>query len=193
MILEFLSPEEAAKQLRDHVDNKKAYKEKHGDYYDFTPLIGALQTYVTNHANWTRDERIKHWCEVVWGAQLLVPAHVANEYCRADQPFHPVPKFNTDCLPRDFTVHNFTISCKEQHWFAASSGDRAGVARAHREFTMRTYGALCGEARWDLVAVTALYEVRTDELVKLKQQLLNPAKTPEELNPDPEKSRCVIS
>jgi hypothetical protein len=46
----------------------------------------------------------------------------------------------------------------------------------------------------DLAAVAALCDVRTDELIELKQQLLlNPAEAPEELNPAPEKSSIVIS
>jgi hypothetical protein len=199
MILKYLSPEEAAKQLRDHVDNKKGYKEIHGNYYDFAPLTDALQTYVNNFDNWTDDQKIKHWCKVVGGAQFLAPAHVANEYCRTDRSFDPTPTFNEEKLPRSLTFYNYLIF-GNSHWYSPAADSCLGLdfavfRRAARQVC--TWGGH-GSTAWtrlavDLAAVAALCKVRTGELTELKQLLLNPAQAPEELNPAPEKSSIVIS
>jgi hypothetical protein len=193
MILKYLPPEEAAKQLRDHVDNKKAYKDMHGDYYDFAPLIDAMQTYVNNCENRTDNHNLKHWSDVVGGAQLLVPAHVANEYCRADRSFDPTPTFKEDMLPRSLSFDNYIIPA-DSHWYISRLGLNFAVLRSASECAsaagrMAMWDRL---ARTDLAALPALCKVRTDELIELKQQLLNPAQAPEELNPAPEKTSCVI-
>jgi hypothetical protein len=199
MILKYLPREEAATQLHDHIYNKKAYKDMHGDYYDFVPLIDALQTYVTNFANWTDTQKVKHWCEIVGGAQLSVPAQVANEYCRTDRSFYPVPTFKEDNLPRTLIVYDYSDFAKsESHWFSETTQPESGLrpGRAMAFVAGSASGVLLGRrgaVPVDLEAVTALCNVRTDELVELKRQLLNPDQAPEELNPAPEKSPRVIS
>lgn len=43
-------------------------------------LIAALEKYVENYDAWEGAECIKHWCQQIGGAQLILPAHVINEY-----------------------------------------------------------------------------------------------------------------
>jgi hypothetical protein len=205
MILKYLPREEGAKQLHDHVYNTKAYKDKHGDYYYFVPLIDASQTYVDNFDNWTDGQKVKHWCEVLGGAQFLAPAHVANEYCLDDRSFNPTPTFKEDKLPRSLTFYNYLIP-GNSHWFQRARLRRLGLDFAieggcsrfgrggHNQASAKDGEFVLGRrGAFDLAAMTALCKVRTDELVELKQLLLNPAQAPEALTPPPEKSSCVIS
>jgi hypothetical protein len=179
MILKYLPKEEAARQLHDHIYHEKAYKEIHGDYYDFVPLIDALQTYVNNYANQTRDQNRKHWQEIVRGAKLLVPAHVANEYCQQPQHFYPLPNFKEDTLQRVLSVYDFANNRKST-WFHPSCADGRNWRHGGVDMDLETINALC--------------KVRNGELVELKQQLLpNPAQAHEMLNPVAEKQSCVIS
>jgi hypothetical protein len=177
MILKYLPREEAVRQLYDHVYNKKAYKEMHGDYYNFA-LIDALQTYVINFNTWDDDQRIKHWCEVVESAKLLVPAHVANEH--ANQGFNPTTNFKADSLRRSVLVHDHIIAVGK-HWFSAlppvNKLVRPWGIGGKNPAASSTFGDIKGPM--DLAAVTALRNVRTNELVELQQQLLpDPTQTP---------------
>lgn len=129
MILKYLPREEATKQLHDHVYNQK------DSYYDFAPLINALQTYVDNCDDWTDDEHSQHWIKVVGGAQRLVPVHVVNEYCREDRSFGLLPQFNEGHLPRGVTFYNH-LTGSGPTWFPLTSkglGVDCAVLRGTRD------------------------------------------------------------
>ncbi len=68
-------------------------------HFDFTPLITALQEYVNGYNAWHNafnwNEMHHTWMKVGM-AQRDVPAHVAQEYCRPDRKFFPLPSFNVD-------------------------------------------------------------------------------------------------
>lgn len=119
-------------------------------------LDKALQTYITNFdawykaSNWTAMEQC--WCKQVGGAQLLLPAHVINEYCRPDRPFEPCPSFTEKDLPR-------TRKIREGEWFTASCmggtlGDKFAVGRA---WGVEPRGAC--DSMWDLVSEGYVSEV----------------------------------
>jgi hypothetical protein len=102
-----------------------------------TPLITALQNYVTRyHTWWAADEVDAH--QVAWMrigmAQRDVPVHVANEYCRTDRSFDPRPEFNEETLPRNFEFYNYTTYGLSS-WFplvvSASSGLGVDFAVSH--------------------------------------------------------------
>ena len=50
------------------------------------PLITALEEYVENYDAWDSSQCTKHWCQQVGGAQLILPAHVINEYSHPNRP-----------------------------------------------------------------------------------------------------------
>jgi hypothetical protein len=187
MILKYLPPEEAAKQLRDHVDNKKAYKDMHGDYYDFA-LVGALQTYSVC----ILEQRSTQWGKV-GEAQFLAPAHVANEYCRKNLYFSRSLGFKDDILPRSIRVH--TASQTHWHWYMILKGQNFAMLSSIEGAISLHLLDPPPVPMLDLAMMIQLCKVRTDELSELKQQLLNPAQEQalEELNPPSEKSWRVIS
>jgi hypothetical protein len=83
--------------------------------YDWQ-LWGELENYYrADAAPLDRDEGIVT-------AQQLVPAHIANEYCRLDRPFllrgSKVARFDDDHLPRSFEVEAKSLS---YHWFPLDS------------------------------------------------------------------------
>jgi hypothetical protein len=66
-------------------------------------LIQALDTYIKNYDAWSGEQCSAHWRQQVGGAQLILPAHVINEYSHPSRPLYPCPKWNTDddtVLPR---------------------------------------------------------------------------------------------
>ncbi len=80
MIKKYLPQEAQAEQLRPLETKGTA----HGKHFSLKALTDALQVYVDNVGKvWKYDQRAEdHWCNVVGGAQKLLPAHVVNEYCR---------------------------------------------------------------------------------------------------------------
>jgi len=85
-------------------------------HFDMTPLITALQEYLNGYGQWEREGNCiamqAAWMKIGL-AQRDVPAHVAQEYCRGDRTFNPLPSFNEDVLPRTCTFKNhFTPSHK---------------------------------------------------------------------------------
>lgn len=191
MLLKYLPREEATKQLHDHIHNQTSYKDSHGGSYDFAPLINALKAYLNGFHNQIENE---HRSEMINRAQRLVPVHVVNEYCRNDRSFYPLPQFNEDNLPRSVTFYNY-ITRDDASWFPLISNTlRVDFARGARMSCQAGNPSdSWGDTTIDLAAIVALSKVRTAELDKLKQHLLNPAQAPVESNPGLEKSSCVIS
>ena len=68
----------------------------------WSPLIDSLTTYVKNYNAWNAEQRNNHWCQQVGGAQLILPAHVINEYSHPSRPFYPCPNWSNEeaALPR---------------------------------------------------------------------------------------------
>ncbi len=82
-------------------------------------LSAALKNCIDNSQGWSTEQWIEGWCKQVGGAQLLLPAHVINEYCREDRSFNPCPSFTESTLPRTRKIGN----CK---WFSTSDKGRLG-------------------------------------------------------------------
>ncbi|AAO91584.1 Dot/Icm T4SS effector CpeA [Coxiella burnetii] len=147
-------------------------------HYDFSPLIDALQTYVTNVERWSFEECVEHWRKKVGGAQCMVPVHVGNEYCYPDRSFDPIPRFNEKNLPRRHNFYNY-VSGADESWFPLSPAG-LGTNFAIMRGCMRAVAGACWRVgrQWacnDLAAITALREVRQSDLIQLKEQLQNPA------------------
>jgi len=158
-------------------------------HFDFTPLIEAIQFYVNNGNAWYAannwDAMATAWMEV-GKAQRDVPAHVAQEYCRLDRSFDPLPEFNEASLPRVLTFHNGATGHTDS-WFpltASHSGlgfDFVLVRGARRRggcvAAELGIGEFATAARCDLEAVSRLDKVRTADLT-LSRKNLNPPAAP---------------
>lgn len=164
-------------------------------HFDFTPLKEALQAYVNGYGAW--DAAI-NWnaMEAAWmqvgKAQRDVPAHVAQEYCRPDRSFDPLPSFNVDrndipkeSLPRTLTFfYNLTTS-QDESWFPLGASDSSlgfgfALIRGSGE-GCAPIGAGCwafGRVARDLAAITRLDEVRTADLMQSLKNLEPPTITP---------------
>ncbi len=172
-------------------------------HFDLTPLITALQEYITGYAAWRAAE---NWAAMraawmkVGMAKRDVPAHVAQECCRTDRSFFPLPSFNVDredipreTLPRVLAFCNWDND-RDELWFPigqVGAGLGLDFALIHR------YGGPTGlwdfcccaedvshavtEVRRNLAAITRLEEVRTADLT-LSRDHLNPPVRPMELS-----------
>jgi hypothetical protein len=128
MLLKYMPEKEAAMQFQELEEKGTA----HGKHFSLWPLIEATDAYVQNYNKWIEAgayDKIKaHWCEQVGGAQLLLPAHVINEYCHPTRPLSPCPTFTEDTLPRSMKVN-------EGEWFTVqyrggTLGIKFGVFRS---------------------------------------------------------------
>ena len=111
--------ERVEKIERDGLSYHQHGKPFQSPHFDFTPLKVALDNYVKGYDNWEQtsnwDAMKAAWMQVGL-AQRDVPAHVAQEYCRPDRSFSPLPTFNEGSLPRSLTFHN-AITTNDDSWF----------------------------------------------------------------------------
>ena len=116
MIQKYLPQEAQAQQWQELETKGTAY----GKHFSLQGLTGALQTYVDNYDNWSGTQCGEHWCKVVGAAQKELPAHVVNEYCRADRPFVPCPSEWKSKLPRSRELEIYDSTQSKQvkgSWF----------------------------------------------------------------------------
>ena len=112
MILKYINTEEAREQVA-KITNKATLKDKEGwiikpgdtnwPQTGCSSLIEALDIYVKNYGPWSYEQCSTHWCQQVGGAQLILPAHIINEYSHPSRPFYPCPKWQGEgelLLPR---------------------------------------------------------------------------------------------
>ncbi|WP_207385702.1 hypothetical protein, partial [Legionella israelensis] len=158
-------------------------------HFNFQPLLGALATYVQHFSQWKRPQREEHWCRKVGGAQRLIPAHVAQEYCRSDRQLDKSRSFKEDDFPRELEFFN-KISKKIEPWFPLSKGHGLGINFAIFNVVLTRKGAVpkgavtipeAGKngvvrhmARHNLTALSTLCEVRTQEVAELGKLLSAP-------------------
>jgi hypothetical protein len=125
-------------------------------------------------------------------AQRDLPVHVINEYCRTDQSFDPLPKFEfkEDTLPRetkysDYTTHEtvalFPLLVSD---FSGLGVDFALVRGARVSWLGACVERGIGYVRRiDLAAVSRLDVVRTNELKLSREFLAKPAEPEHGLGP----------
>ena len=111
----------------------------------------------------------EHWQKQVGGAQLYLPAHAINEFCRPDRSFSPCPAFLEPTLPR-------TRKIDEGEWFTAAYnggklGEKFGLGRA-----AAPVGRGCDRGRGllfmgDRAACVSLTKVRTQQRDQLASDL----------------------
>lgn len=164
--------------------NGNEYRNAH---FDFTPLKQALRNCVNIRDNLSTARNLpvlRAYAMVVGKAQRDVPAHVAQEYCRKDRSFEPLPEFNETILPRDLTFSNSLIKARYDYWYPlAPSNSGLGF-----DFAIKTWAKLPHETKpllgavaspmiskevalSNLAAITRLDEVRTAELAQSREFL----------------------
>ncbi|MBS0350040.1 MAG: hypothetical protein JSR33_02440, partial [Proteobacteria bacterium] len=163
----------------------------HGHHFSLKELTDALQVYVDNYNRWDSSQGSNHWCKKVGGAQTRLPAHVVNEYCRADRAFEPCPSEWESKLPRTQEVPRLWDSTQSKYikgsWFIPPSAeDGLGLTYAFLRYTEHLesesapgYGFFVWMAekeelcRADLKALQSLWKTRTQQLKLLQSQLLS--------------------
>jgi serine/threonine protein kinase len=124
-------------------------------------LLAAIDLYKTSES-----EGDVAWIQQVGGLQLLLPAHVINEYCHPTRPFYPPPNFN-DALafPRCRIID-------KGEWFTASYkggklGDKFAVYRATQGVSRaleRGWGNVIIQlGMHDCDSIRALTDIRTKQ------------------------------
>ena len=162
---------------------------EHSKHFDFTPLITALTRYVQGFNHWhvtsNQAARITAWMEVGL-AQRDIPAHLAQEYCRRDRSFSPLPLFNVkeESLPRTLAFYNYDTTDNET-WYPLAVSPTSGLGfdfallRAHIDEARAGLEDATDAPRWpwgvlaafDLAAVSHLDEVRTADLTLSRENL----------------------
>ncbi|HXH55245.1 MAG TPA: hypothetical protein VNK03_05840 [Gammaproteobacteria bacterium] len=119
MIRKYLPPAEAQRQAQGFETG--AWVRSHGVHANLNILIRAYKTTIDLYNASKNGEAGSAWVRQVGGAQLLLPAHVVNEYCHPTRPFFPLPNFKDAApLPRTRTL-------REGEWFTAEYfGGRLG-------------------------------------------------------------------
>ena len=181
--------ERVEKIERDGLSYHQHGKPFQSPHFDFTLLKDALDNYVKGYDKWEQtsnwDAMKAAWMQVGL-AQRDVPAHVAQEYCRPDRSFSPLPTFNEGSLPRGLTFYNGTTG-NDDSWFPLS----AGVGGLGFDFAvarrLRAGGGGWGGPGWvavgwggisprfDFAAVSRLDEVRTVDLTQSRENLSRPS------------------
>jgi WD40 repeat protein len=91
MLLQYMPPNEIAQQISNL--NSAPWTQEHGAQISWQNLITALQQYSTNYNKLNIEQRSMFWATQVGGAQLLLPAHVINEYSHPGRPFYPCSQY----------------------------------------------------------------------------------------------------
>ncbi len=101
MIKKYSSTEQMRAQITEL--NTGTWIGTHGVPISWQPLIEALDTFIKNYAKWDEATCKNHWYQQVGGAQLMLSAHVINEYSHTYRPLQPCPNWNgsaEQALPR---------------------------------------------------------------------------------------------
>ena len=91
MILKYIPEAEVSQQMSTF--NNGSWIEEHGKQTSWQNLIEALKEYVNNYNQWNMEKRTNYWIHTIGEAQLLLPAHVINEYSRSGESFNPCPDY----------------------------------------------------------------------------------------------------
>lgn len=121
MLLKYIPPEAVTEQIAQ--SERGLWVPQHGVTANWENLIQALNKYVSEVcANKRTSVYRQTWIKQVGGAQLLLPAHVINEYCHPTRPFHPTPDFSK---PEPSGTWR-TRMTDEGEWFSAKVGGGTG-------------------------------------------------------------------
>lgn len=158
-------------------------------HFNFQPLLDALRAYIEQFEHWTWAEREQHWCHIVGGAQQDIPAHAAQEYCHPDKSFYlanadelelrSLFKFDDTRFPRSLEFYNYLVRGPHRWWSSrvdSRFGFDFGVIRGRQSCGVGASGGVAwanGGYATDFAALTALSEVRSQDMANIESQLLN--------------------
>ena len=175
MIRKYLPPEEAQRQAQGFETG--AWVIQHGVHANLNTLIQAYQTTLDLYNAGKYAEANTAWVRQVGGAQLLLPAHVVNEYCHPTRPFHPLPNFKeASGLPRSRVLGWECGSPSVKDWEASTLGDRSAAMRGASAFTSGVGwhgGGVSVAGTPDHKALSELSSTRTAQ----RQELITELKT----------------
>jgi len=196
MLLNYLPSEEAAKQFQALEKNGT----DHGKQFDLTPLIETLEAFIATYEDPDSDlsDCGEDWCKKVGAKQALLVAHVAQEYCRLDRAFSPLPSFKEDTLPR--ARHVYAKWDGPDEWFSLHfAGGKLGQTFAYERGEKKTVmmGSLpysdVDLVKIDVAALKELSAVRLQQRQSLQDQLLRQSKVKsKEEKPKPDSKEEVM-
>lgn len=153
MIQKYINTENARQQAeeitnRATLKDKKGWIIKQGDIdwpqTGWLPLTTALDVYVKGYDLWSYEECITNWCQQVGGAQLILPAHIINEYSHTSRSFYLCPKWQGEgepVLPRigvaDWINNNGYKLGSDFAWIRTELNRRAKIGK--NNFTGNKY------------------------------------------------------
>ena len=114
MLKKYLPKEAMHKQIAE--SERGAWIQKYGSVVSWQKLINALQGYIDNYNIWTDLECRVHWIKNVGSEQLMLPAHIIQEYCRSD-------KTQKSAEPVLLSRIDITIN---KNWFENNKGEKLG-------------------------------------------------------------------
>jgi hypothetical protein len=170
MIRKYLPDAEAKSQLQNF--EQGPWVDEHGMSANWQGLLDELQTYIDMPYDY--DKCVDQWTHKVGGAQRQLPMHALQEYCEPSRPFDPCPDFKA----------NYTLKRDLPNWLANGDGSivaglstnfgiyRTRWANAAMVRTQRHGSVLwTGGAARDRLALTTLFETRTDQCKDLAVEL----------------------
>jgi len=164
MIKKYLPDEAAREQVKGFETG--SWVKSCGVHVDLGMLIQAYET-TTDLYNSSKAAGDTAWVRQVGGAQLLLPAHVINEYCHPTRSFRPLPNFkNAAALPR-------TRLLAEGDWTRAYSGlgERNAIVRMDLPRANARQCASSFVVGSDVAAIRALSSTRTAQREELIAEL----------------------
>lgn len=160
MLFKYIKPEAAAMQFQELKDKGTA----HGKHFSLSPLIKALNIYAKNFDSW---HQAKNWSAMecdwhyqVGALQLLLPAHVAQEYCHEDRSYLPCPEFKDEKRSQSLLTDD-----KYKSWYACQvwSGRIKGMNTSKWSGLGRDYAYVRGDLNCAFSLLGRLLEKETSE------------------------------
>ena len=174
MIQQYLSQEEVKKQLESLGDGE--WVVEHGTQISWQNLINALKDYSDNFNRWNSNQRKEHFIHEIGRAQLLLPAHVIQEY---NNPVRSMdfPEFKGVNLPRAMVANwrmngAYTLGIDVAwQWNKGST-----VALGNGKLSWDNYYVDAEEAYKEYNAMKLLLKVRMDQRNQLIFSITNKSK-----------------
>jgi hypothetical protein len=177
MLLKYIPQKDIAEQIAQ--SERGLWVPQHGVTANWENLIQALNQFVSEvRSNKPYDVYKQTWIKQVGVAQLLLPAHVINEYCHPRRPFHPAPDFSKP----EATGAWRTRTTDEGEWFLTKYGGGTlgeGFAVYRGDASRGVFGRLplhylgiYTGAEQDSPAVAALLKTRTLQRAAVVAQYL---------------------
>jgi len=154
-------------------------------HFNLNQLKQALEHYMKGYDDWFRtddDVAIEAAWMLVGKAQRNLPAHIANEYCRKDRNFYKAT-FKEITLPRTLKFNNRTTR-NDDFWFPLRAPDSGlgfnfAIMRSLAENAIGGGWRIPGRMFFERRAINLLDEVRTADIMHLRERLNSPRVAPD--------------